>query len=357
MQKWNLNLFLVLLLFFGLACANQPQVADQAADNEPQAADRDIFVPSTISSEARQVLNQLILAKPYTRAAPPASDLENWRKLHDGAEEGSKGGSEDAVARNNVTVAEANLGGVPILDIRPDNWTDNGKVLVYTHGGAYTLFSARSTLPSSAKMSRATGMRTISVNYTTAPFAHWEEIQEQAISVFEALLAEGYTMNDIALYGDSAGGGLATSTVLNLRDRGMGMPAVVVLWSPWVDLTNAGDTAHTLKDADPTLSYVGLLDVSAQAFADGLDLSDPRVSPINRDFSKGFPPTLIQAGTKEIFLSTAVRLYQTLEAAGQEAKLDVYEGMWHIFQQTQIPETEVAVGKSAAFINMHLASR
>ncbi len=95
MQKWNLNLFLVLLLFFGLACANEPQVADQAADNEPQAADRDIFVPSTISSEARQVLNQLILAKPYTRAAPSVSDLENWRKLHDAAESGSKGGSED----------------------------------------------------------------------------------------------------------------------------------------------------------------------------------------------------------------------------------------------------------------------
>ena len=135
------------------------------------------------------------------------------------------------------------------------------------------------------------------------------------------------------------------------------MPAVVVLWSPWVDLTNAGDTAHTLKAADPTLSYASLLEVSAQAFAGGLDLNDPRVSPINRDFSKGFPPTLIQAGTKEIFLSTAVRLYQKLEAAGQDTKLDVYEGMWLIFQQTQIPESEVAVGKSAAFINMHLESR
>ena len=324
---------------------------------ETKVTARNIFMPSTISFEAQQVLNQLILAKPYTRAAPPASDLENWRKVHDAAEGGSEGGSKDAVASNNVTVAEANLGGVPILDIRPDNWADNGKVLVYTHGGAYTLFSARSTLPSSAKMSRATGLRTISVNYTTAPFAHWEEIQEQVISVFKALLAEGYAMNDIALYGDSAGGGLATSTVLNLRDRGMGMPSVVVLWSPWVDLTNAGDTAHTLKDAEPTLSYASLLEVSAQAFAGGLDLNDPRVSPINRDFSKGFPPTLIQAGTKEIFLSTAVRLYQKLEAAGQDTKLDVYEGMWHIFQQTQIPESEVAVAKSAAFINMHLESR
>jgi monoterpene epsilon-lactone hydrolase len=155
-----------------------------------------------------------------------------------------------------------------MLDIRPNDWKDNRKVLVYTHGGAYTLFSARSTLISSAVMSRATGLRVISVDYTNPPFARWGEIQEQVISVFMALLVEGYTMKDIALYGDSAGGGLATNTVLNLRDRGMGMPASVVLWSPWVDLTNAGDTANTLANTDPILHYDPVLKNSALAFAD-----------------------------------------------------------------------------------------
>ena len=121
-----------------------------------------------------------------------------------------------------------------------------------------------------------------------------------------------------------------------------------------IDSQNNGDTAHTLANADPTLSYDNMLGQSALAYAGEIDLADPRVSPLHADYSKGFPPSLIQAGTEEIFLSTSVRLFQTLEAAGMESKLDVYEGMWHIFQQMPIPETRIAVGKSAAFIRKHL---
>ena len=108
------------------------------------------------------------------------------------------------------------------------------------------------------------------------------------------------------------------------------------------------------KDADPSLTYVGMLDNSALAYADGLDLKDPRLSPLYAAFSKGFPPSLITDGTKCIFLSTSVRLFQKLEAAGQQANLDVYEGLWHVFQQVPVPESEAAIKKSAAFINKHL---
>jgi acetyl esterase/lipase len=56
------------------------------------------------------------------------------------------------------------------------------------------------------------------------------------------------------------------------------------------------------------------------------------------DLKQGFPPTLIQGGTKEIFLSNFVRLYQALDQAGQTVKLDIYEGMPHVFVPT-LPET------------------
>ena len=330
-------------------------MAMAAAALQPAAAqERDIFVPSTISPEAQQVLRAIIQARPYTREAPASDDLDAWRQMHAAFEAASENQSEQAVESHRVTVTEAELGGVPVLDIRPEGWTDNGKVLVYTHGGAYTVFSARSTLSSSAKMSRATGLRVISVDYTTAPFATWSEIQDQAVSVFRALLAEGYAMEDIALYGDSAGGGLAVSTVLNLRDQGLGLPAAVVLWSPWADVSDDGDTYHTLKDDDASLDYESILYESALAYAGGLELTDRRVSPLFADFDAGFSPALIQAGTKEILLSTAVRLFQRLEAAGQDATLDIYEGMWHIFQPSPIPEADVAVRKSADFINAHL---
>ena len=315
---------------------------------------RDNYVPTTISAEAQKVLNAIYANKIYERKAPASDNLDGWRKMHAAGEQAGKERNDKAVEMNQVTVTDAKLSGVPVLDIRPKNWKDNRKVLVYTHGGAYTMFSARSTLSSSAPMARATGLRVISVDYTTAPFAKWKQIQEQVISVFKALLAEGYTMKDIALYGDSAGGGLATSTVLNLRDRGMCMPAAVVLWSPWVDLTNAGDSPHTLANTDPLLHYDPLLKNSAIGFADGLDLKDPRVSPLYADLSKGFSPVLITDGTKCIFLSTSVRLYQALETAGQQVKLDIYEGMWHVFQVDLVPESEVAIKKSAGFIHQHL---
>ena len=318
------------------------------------SSNRDIFVPTTISAEAQMVLRQLIELKPYARVAPAPDDLDAWRRVHDEYDEQLEELNNVAVERTGVMVTDATFDGVPVLDIRPKDWKNNGKVLVYTHGGAYTIFSAHSTLVSSGSMSSATGLRVISVDYTTAPFAQWKEIQEQVITVFEALLVEGYTMQDIALYGDSAGGGLAISTVLNLRDRGTGMPAAVVLWSPWADITDAGDTNHTIMSADPTLSYGNLLRHSAVAYAGDLELTDARVSPLYGDFSQGFPPTLIQGGTKEILLSTCVRLYQALEAAGQDADLDIYEGMWHVFQQhPALPETQVALRKSAAFVNKH----
>jgi len=312
------------------------------------------YVPDTISPEAQKELTAIYAAKPYKRVFPAADDLEGWKKTHAAGEKGKVAVVEKAIADNKVTVTEAKMGGVPVLDIRPEGWKDNGKVLVYTHGGAYTMFSARSTLGSSAPMARATGLRVISVDYTTAPFAKWKEIQEQVISVFKDLNKQGYAMKDIALYGDSAGGGLAVSTVLNLRDRGMGMPAAVVLLSPWADISMAGDTQHTLEYTDPLLHYDPLLRTSAEAYADGLALTDPRVSGLYGDFSKGFSPSMITEGTKCIFLSTSVRLFQELEAAGQDTKLDVYEGMWHVFQTSPSPETEVSLKKISAFLNRHL---
>lgn len=83
-------------------------------------------------------------------------------------------------------------------------------------------------------------------------------------------------------------------------------------------------------------------------------LDDPRVSPLYADLSKGFSPTLIVVGTKELLLSSSVRFYQKLEAAGQAVKLDVNEAMWHVFPQYDLPESKVAVAKSAKFVNEHL---
>jgi monoterpene epsilon-lactone hydrolase len=192
----------------------------------------------------------------------------------------------------------------------------------------------------------------VAVDYTLAPHAKWQQTTDQVVDVIRALLAEGVSLKNLAIYGESAGGALAAGTVLKMRDRGLGMPAAVVLWSPWSDITETGDSYTTLREADPLLFYPGNLARCAAAYADVADQKQPYVSPIYGDYAKGFPPTLIQAGTKEIFLSNAVRHYQALDIAGIPVKLDLYEGMWHIFQVLthDIPEAKLARKKVHSFL-------
>jgi epsilon-lactone hydrolase len=316
--------------------------------------DKQIYVPPTISAAAQVVLKALIEAKEYAMQFPAPDDLAGWEKLYDVAEARSKDKAEKTLAASHATVTEMQMGGVTVEDIRPHGWNDNGKVLVYVHGGGYCLFSARSTFADAVPMATATGLRIVSVNYTPAPRAHFEEIQQQIVSVFDALIEAGHAMRDIAIYGESAGGALTASTVLNLRDQGKGMPAAAVFWSPNTDLSSRDDTTVTLDPDDPILTYSTLLVTGSKAYAGDVALDDPRVSPLYADLSKGFSPALIVVGTKEMLLSSSVRFYQALEAAGQSVKLDVHEGMWHAFPQYGLPESKVAVEKSAKFINDHL---
>jgi len=316
-------------------------------------------LPNTMSPEATRFLEALIAADLKSTKAPDPTDLAAWRRLQDhlAANNPRAEAAQAALPKLGVSMIDAKLGGVPIIDVRPRGWDKaDRRLIIYVHGGAFTINSARSTVANAGRLAAKSGIRVISVDYTLAPGANWKIIQGEVLSVFKDLLKQGYRMSEMAIIGDSAGGNLATRTVLTLRDNGLGMPAAVVLWAPWSDLTDEGDTAITLKDAEPILSYDNILKPSARAYADGLDLKDPRVSPLYADFTKGFPPTLIQDSTRTTFLSTSVRLYRKLVAAGAQPVLDLYEGMWHVFQADLVPEAETAVEKSAAFITSRVSA-
>ena len=140
-----------------------------------------------------------------------------------------------------------------------------------------------------------------------------------------------------------------------MRDTGLGLPAAVVLWSPWADITETGDTYHSLRLVDPAYLYDRHLEAAADAYAAPGDQTHPYVSPVYGDFTSGFPPTLIQGGTREIFLSNFVRLYQALDTSGVPVKLDLYEGMPHVFQAVPgLPESKLALVKVDAFLEQHL---
>jgi len=145
-----------------------------------------VFIPDTVSAEARAYL--MTPPGPEGRpAAPPPDDLHAWKKAWQDREAERLPLAEAAVRRYGPTVTERKLGGVPVLDIKPKGWRQSGKVLVYTHGGAYTYFSARSSLMGSVVAADATGLRVISVDYTVAPAGKWERVTDEVLAVFAAL--------------------------------------------------------------------------------------------------------------------------------------------------------------------------
>jgi len=350
----------IVIAALALGAFSIARAADTAAEQRAaQPAAPPVPLPNTMSPEATRFLEALTAADLKSTKAPAPTDLAAWRRLQDhlAANNPRAEAAQAALPKLGVSMIDAKLGGVPVIDVRPRDWDKaDRRLIIYVHGGAFTINSARSTVANAGRLAAKSGIRVISVDYTLAPEANWKIIQDQVLSVFKDLLDQGYRMTEMAIIGDSAGGNLATRTVLTLRDNGLGMPAAVVLWAPWSDLTDEGDTAITLKDAEPILSYRNILEPSARAYAAGLDLKDPRVSPLYADFTKGFPPTLIQDSTRTTFLSTSVRLYRKLEAAGAQPVLDLYEGMWHVFQADLVPEGETAVEKSAAFIATRLSA-
>lgn len=340
------------LLFCGSLNTNQENIA--FGRNETSSNNSTITIPTTISKETQNALINITSQIPEF-VTPGSNDLKGWEVMNKEISAMSITQSQPLVDKFEPNITSTKLGDINVLDIKPKDWADNGKVLVYVHGGGYTILDANSTLNNSVPVSNATGLRVISVDYSLAPSSKWNEITSEVVSVIKALKAQGYSLENIAMYGDSAGGGLVASSVLKMRDEGVGVPAGLVLWSPWTDVSGAGDTYSTLKTADPFISETMLKNMGG-AYANITDQKNPYVSPVYGNFSNGFPPTLIQVGTKEILLSDSVRLYQALDQANIPVILDVYEGMPHVFQTILYNTTEssLAISKTNGFLKEYL---
>src|SRR5437773_8489432 len=177
-----------------------------------------VNVPETVSKEAQEFLRTL-RDPALMPAFAEGGDLAGWRKVQAFAEAAGTATSAPRLKRYEHTVGETSLGGVPVLDVRPKNWTDNGKVLVYTHGGAHVMSSAASTLGRAVIAAHETGLRVISVDYTLAPFAKYDQMSDQVIAAIQALRSDGQRLSDTAIYGDASGGGLAAAAVLKMRSE------------------------------------------------------------------------------------------------------------------------------------------
>lgn len=287
---------------------------------------RDIPPPSTISAEARAALSAGAQVPAMTW--PAADDRDGWRL----AAEGSAATWDPVAARMlsacRSSVETQDIAGVTCYVATPPDLdaAARARVYIYLHGGALLFGGGVYAKAFGAASAERLGVAVVSVDYRMAPDHPFPAAPEDCVAVYRELLKR-HDPARIVIGGSSAGGNLAAAATLMIRDRGLPPPAAVVLLTPEVDLTEAGDTFRTNALLDVALK--GGLPTCNAAYAAGHDLTDPYVSPLFGDFTAGFPPTFIQSGTRDLFLSNSVLMHRKLRKAGVEAELHVWEAMPH----------------------------
>ncbi|HET6987450.1 MAG TPA: alpha/beta hydrolase [Kribbella sp.] len=252
---------------------------------------------------------------------------------------------------DDVTLTDRTLGGVPALDVQVDGANGDG-VILYLHGGAYVIGSARTGANLAAPLSRRSGVPAVSLQYRLAPEHPFPAGVDDALAAYRELVESG---RSVVIVGDSAGGGLALATLLAARRGGLPQPVGAVLFSPWTDLTLSGMSMDARGDYDPLFDRERMAE-SAGFYLAGQDPRDELASPLFADLT-GLPPLLIQVGSAEVLLDDSLRL--AVRAAEQEVdvSLDVVAGAPHVYQlfAGMLPEADEALDRASAFITKRLS--
>ncbi|XAH21556.1 alpha/beta hydrolase [Xylophilus sp. GW821-FHT01B05] len=251
-------------------------------------------------------------------------------------------------------VAPVVAGGVPGQWVAAPG-ANPGKVLLYFHGGGFQVGSSRSHLELMACISAAAGCRVLGLDYRLAPEHLFPAALGDSCAAFDWLLSQGLEASDIALGGDSAGGGLALSTVLARRNTGQPLPAAVVLMSAWTDLTAMGQSYETRRAVDPIHQRPMILAMARNYLGAHGDPCDPLASPLLADLHD-LPPLLIQVGDRETVLSDSTLFADKARATGVQVELEVWKDMVHVFQQfpRELEEAREALQSIGRFLRLHL---
>jgi monoterpene epsilon-lactone hydrolase len=222
------------------------------------------------------------------------------------------------------------------------------KAVLYLHGGGYISCSPRTHRAITAALARSLRRRVFVPDYRLAPESPFPAAVDDAARAFTWLMEQGFTSNNIAVAGDSAGGGLVVALLLRLKSTGQPQPACAACLSPWVDLTGEwnygnGDSCSMFWPSD--------IGAFAMLYLNGASPRLPEASPVFADL-KGLPPLLIQASNSELLYDEAVRLHEKAQRSGVESTLRVYAGLPHVWQMFAflIPEAGIAMREIAGFI-------
>lgn len=230
-----------------------------------------------------------------------------------------------------------------------------GRAVLYLHGGGYVVGSAKSHARMAGWLGRALRARVWLPEYRCAPEHACPAALQDALAVYRELTGAGQDASGLILAGDSAGGGLALATAVAIRDAGLPLPAALLLFSPWVDLSLSGNSLQVNAARDAMLS-ASWLRWCAHRYRGAAPATDSRCSPLFADLA-GLPPLLIHVGSEEILRDDGERLAQNARAAGVDVSLQCYRGVGHVFQcfAGMLPEADDSIRAAGEFARQKLA--
>jgi len=252
-------------------------------------------------------------------------------------------------ASNQPPAEEIPAPGIPATWFYPPNCRRD-RIMLYLHGGGFKLGSVRSHRSFVIRLATAANCTALALDYRLAPEQKFPAPVEDTVNAYLWLLDQGFAPEQIVFAGDSAGGGLALSAMLALRDQGRALPAAGAAMSAWADLTASGASYQTRAAADP-IHQRGMILATAQAYLGGTDAKNPLASPLFADLH-GLPPLLMQVGGRETVLDDTLDFAAKAKEAGVAVQVSVYEDMIHVFQQfaPELPAANQAIAEIAAFL-------
>jgi len=256
-----------------------------------------------------------------------------------------------------VTVVPRTMGGVrcyvatPTV-IQPRN---RNRVLLNLHPGGFIAGAVgRYGTEWAVKIASLMGYKVIVVDYRLLPDHPFPAAMDDAMAVWKSVIKSTKPSN-VAVIGASVGAGMALSLVQRAKSDAVSLPgAVISISAAAADLSKTGDSYYTNAGVDGNSTYDGLWEAAWKVYANGRDLKDPLVSPLYGDF-KGFPPTYLVTGTRDLYLSDTVRVQRRLLQAGVSTQLVVVESLPHgAMMSMDIPEVAEFYSYIAKFIDAHL---
>jgi epsilon-lactone hydrolase len=308
---------------------------------------RSIPVPSSVSAEAQAVLAVGRMDRPDW---PALDDVQAWLETRAVADELVLAMLSATLAGGDQ-VEDLDVDGVPVYVVTPAGFT-TGDPRVYfdIHGGGLTMGGGECCRAFGRMTAENTAMKVWTVDYRMPPEHPYPAALDDCMAGYRALI-DRYPAERVVVGGGSAGANLAAAMILRARDEGLPLPSATVLLTPELDLTESGDSFQTNLGVDTVLTN-SLMPVN-RLYGGGHDLADPYLSPLFGDFGKGFPPTMLSAGTRDLFLSNAVRMHRRLRAAGIHADLHVFEAMPHGGFMVPTPEEQDLRAEVKRFVETH----